>query len=123
MGPYQWGNPTIQYLDLENRVAGAGPDWIYLSLQLGSLYTSMNVDTQEEHSQMVLAIKFVTAPPHSSFYSTTHCHIESGVINYNKLTPITCELDTTNNQFIIRNIGKINSQYIKIYYYAYTINA
>lgn len=58
---------------------------------------------------MVLAIKFVAGTPFSSFYSTTHCHIEDGVSNYNKLKPVTCELDPSNWQIVIRNVGVITS--------------
>lgn len=48
--------------------------------------------------------------------------IESGVDNYDKLNPITCELDTTNYQFIIRNIGVIKSD-IKVQYRATAISS
>ncbi len=72
---------------------------------------------------MILAIKFYSGRPFDSFYSTTHCHIESGVSNYDKLNPVTCELDATNQQFIIRNVGVITDEFVKLYYYANTINA
>lgn len=119
-----FGQPTIQYLDIENKVANT-LSWHYLSVNLGSLSTStlMFDSSTDEHSDMVLAIKFVAGTPFNSFYSTTHCHVESGVSNYNPLKPVTCELDTSYNQIILRNIGVITDTYVKVYYYANTINA
>lgn len=72
---------------------------------------------------MILAIRFTSARPFNSFYSTTHCHIESGISNYDKLNPVTCELDTSNQQIIIRNVGVITAEFVKIYYYATTIGS
>lgn len=119
-----FGQPSIQYFDIENKVVST-LSWHYISVNLGSLTANtLQFDsTTDEHSDMVLAIKFVAATPFTSFYSTTHCSVESGVSNYNPLKPVTCELDTTYTQIILRNIGVITDTYVKIYYYAYTISS
>ena len=119
-----YNQPYIQYLDIENKVVST-TSWHYLSVSLGTTFqqTSYIFDsTTDEHSSMILAIKFVAARPFTSFASTTQCHIESGVSNYNKLVPVTCELDTSNQQIIIRNIGVITAEFVKVYYYATLIS-
>lgn len=119
-----YGQAYIQYLDIETKITNT-LSWHYLSVSLRSMYSnSLQFDsTTDEHSDMILAFRFVAGTPFSSFYSTTHCHIEAGVSNYNKLKPVTCELDTANNQIVIRNVGVITQEFVKMYYYAYTINA
>jgi hypothetical protein len=73
---------------------------------------------------MVLALEFVGGKPFSSFDGdTSKCHIETGVSNYNRLNPVTCELDNGNSQIIIRNVGFLTGSLLKVYYAATLINA
>jgi hypothetical protein len=87
-----YNQPYIQYLDVENKVINTA-SWEYISVSLGTTYqqTAYIFDSStDEHSGMVLAIKFVAGRPFASFGPSTYCHIETGVSNYNKLLPVTC---------------------------------
>jgi hypothetical protein len=51
-------------------------------------------------------------------YSWTVCQIDSGVIGYDPLNPVTCFVDVANNKIIIYNVYSFTSGGLQIFLYA-----
>ena len=115
----EYNTPSLSKMDVDNRVRNTN-SWHYISVYLGNM-GNLRLD-EADSSDMIVAVKFVSNLLYSSFHGSTWCNIETGVSSVDRLRPVTCELDSTNNQIILRNVGKFSSDYLKLYYRANTIN-
>jgi hypothetical protein len=71
---------------------------------------------------MVVVIKWIANLPYSALSGTTNdCSLEDGLRNLNIMNPITCTIDSANNQIIFKNANKFTGRYLKFYYYAQTL--
>lgn len=71
---------------------------------------------------MIMLITFTGGNLHQSFYGSTYCMIENGVTSTERTKPMTCELVGT-TQFMISNLNSFPSRYLRIYFWAVTVNA
>lgn len=68
---------------------------------------------------MVIEITFVSGATFNAISSTyTTCNIESGVIGYDQMNPVSCTLDAANSKIVIYNVFSFTTASLKIYYYA-----
>lgn len=109
-------------MDIDNRVRGTN-SWHYLSVWMGNIVSNIRLDSTNDPSDMIVAVRFMSNAFHSSFHGSEWCNIEIGVTSVDKLRPVTCELDSTYNQIIMRNVGGFSNDHLKLYYRANTIGS
>jgi hypothetical protein len=71
----------------------------------------------------VAEITFYSGKPFTTFSSSNYenrCQIDTGIIGYDPLSPVTCVMDVTNQKFIISNIYSFTNTPLRIFYYART---
>lgn len=70
---------------------------------------------------MIFVIKWTANLPYQALSNTVNdCSLEDGLRNTNLLKPITCTVDSANNEIVFKNVNKLSGRYLKFYYYAQT---
>jgi hypothetical protein len=113
-GNNAFGQFTVDTIDVQLRNCNAW-SWHYFSINTGTAYnTNFNGN---EPSEIVIEITFVAGKTFSALNSSyTICSIDTGVIGYDSLNPVTCTV--TSSLILIKNVYALTNTQLKIFYYA-----
>lgn len=120
VGSNYMGQFSIDVMDAKERTCNAWT-WHYLSINTASAHTYGFNGNQP--SSLVAEITFYSGKPFTTFSSSNYenrCQIDTGIIGYDPLSPVTCVMDVTNQKFIISNIYSFTNTPLRIFYYART---
>lgn len=89
-----FGQMTVDTIDVQKRQAGEW-SWHYFSINTANAY-QINFNGNEP-SELVIEITFNAGRTFQALSSSyTTCNIDSGVIGYSTVNPVTCVVDVTN---------------------------
>ena len=101
-------------MDTEDRYT-TGSGWIFMSVYMGTVTTSTILD-DDDPADFVVAVKFTGGYPYTSFGSSHECLLEQGLTSTDELKPVTCEIESSTNQIIFRNVNKFTQNILKFYF-------
>ena len=74
---------------------------------MGSV-TGMLLD-DDDPADFVFVVKITGGYPYTAFGNSYECLLEQGLTSTDELKPVTCELESSTNQIIFRNVNKFTS--------------
>ena len=99
----EYGNVYIEKFDIEDRTVSQ-TSWYYLSLYMGEVQNMLLRD--QDPGDFIVAVKFTSNIPYASMGSARKCIIEQGVTSTYRLLPVTCDIQSSTNSIIFKNVNK-----------------
>ena len=85
-----------------------------MSVNMGSV-TGMLLD-DDDPADFVFVVKITGGYPYTAFGNSYECLLEQGLTSTDELKPVTCELESSTNQIIFRNVNKFTSNTLRFYF-------